>query len=143
MNRKDRTLSSRELLERIGLGEDTAQDLLQGEPLDGLLEDLHGDLGAVLSDRYDSLTKRHALKPGDRVTWKPGLKNRRVPLPGQPAVVVAVLDEPVFDSEQDSGSTYFRDPLDLVLGVIWDKEPHRGDFVLFHFDSRRFQPWEG
>jgi hypothetical protein len=143
MNRKDRTLSSRELLERIGLGEEPQQDLLQDEPLDSLLEDLQGDLGTVLDERYAGLMRRHPFKPGDRVTWKPGLQNRRVPLAGQPAVVVSVLDEPVLDNEQESGSTYFREPLDLVLGVIWDKAPHRGDFVLFHFDSRRFQPWEG
>ncbi|TVQ85703.1 MAG: hypothetical protein EA400_14890 [Chromatiaceae bacterium] len=66
-----------------------------------------------------------------------------MPLPGEPAVVVSVLESPVPDNEQESGSTYFREPLDLVLGVIWDKEPHRGDFVLFHFDSRRFLPWAG
>jgi hypothetical protein len=96
----------------------------------------------VLRERLRRLQQPYRFLVGDLVTWKPGLKNRRVPLNGQPAVVVAVLDEPLLDSEEESGSTYFRDPLDIVLGVIWDKDPGRGDFVTFHFDSRRFQPWQ-
>jgi len=54
-----------------------------------------------------------------------------------------VLDAPLLDNEEESGSTYFRDPLSLVLGVIWDRDPGRGDFVTFHFDGRRFEPWVG
>jgi hypothetical protein len=65
-----------------------------------------------------------------------GLKNRRVPRYGRPAVVVAVLDTPVRDSERESGSTDFREPLDWVLGVIWDEDPTRGEFVTFHYDTR-------
>jgi len=142
MARQPRPLSSRELLSRIGLSEDAPQDLIQNEPLDDLLQDLHGNLGGVLRERLRRLQQPHRFQVGDLVTWKPGLKNRRVPLHGQPAVVVAVLDEPIRDSDQESGSTYFRDPLDIVLGVIWDKDPGRGDFVTFHFDSRRFEPWQ-
>ena len=141
MSRKDRPLSSRELLSRIGLSEDAPNDLIQNEPLDALLHDLDGDLGAVLRERHALLNQTHRFKPGDLVTWKPGLQNRRVPLYGQAAVVIGMLDEPVLDSEQESGSTYFREPLDIVLGVIWDRGPNRGEFVTFHFDSRRFQPW--
>lgn len=139
MSRKDRPLSSRELLSRIGLSEDGSTDLIP----DAALDDLEGDLGAALRQRFALLSARHRFAPGDLIAWKPGLKNRRLPRYGQPAVVVAVLDPPVCDTEQDSGSTYFRDPLDLVLGLIWDRDPGRGDFVAFHFDSRRFQPWEG
>ena len=80
--------------------------------------------------------------PGDLVTWKPGLKNHRLPRYGQPAVVVETLETPVFSNEQEDGSTYFREPLDLVLGLIWDASPPRGELFTFYFDSRRFQPWE-
>ncbi len=69
-----------------------------------------------------------------------GLKNRRVPRYGRPAVVVAVLDTPVRDSERESGSTYFREPLDWVLELIWDEDPNRGEFVTFHYDTRRVRP---
>ncbi|NCA71995.1 MAG: hypothetical protein EOM91_18330 [Sphingobacteriia bacterium] len=142
MARKDRPLSSRELLSRLGLNEDAPNDLIQNESLDDLLQGLEGDLGVVLRERFARLSQSHPFKPGDLVTWKPGLMNRRVPLRGQPAVVVSVLDEPVLDNETESGSTYYREPHDIVLGVIWDQEPGRGDFVTFHFDSRRFEPWE-
>jgi hypothetical protein len=134
---KNQDLSSRELLARIGLGDDQPTQLLDDERL----ADLAGDLGAALRARYQSFTERHAFSPGDLVGWKPGLKNKRFPRYGQPAVVVAVLETPVHDAESDAGSTYFREPLDLVLGAIWDEEPGRGELVTFHFDSRRFQPW--
>ncbi|MFP4602559.1 MAG: hypothetical protein ACLFNA_06485 [Halochromatium sp.] len=61
---------------------------------------------------------------------------------GTPAVVLEVLDQPIADSETESGSTYFREPLSLVLGLFWDREPGRGDFVAFHFDGRRFEAWD-
>ncbi|NEX22226.1 hypothetical protein G3480_18270 [Thiorhodococcus mannitoliphagus] len=130
-------LSSRELLARIGLSEEAPMDLLDDEPLD----DLRGDLGAALRERYALLMHRHVFAPGDLVTWKPGLKNKRTPRYDQPAVVIEVLETPVLDREDAAGSTYFREPLDLVLGVIWDSHPGRGELVTFHFDSRRFQTW--
>ncbi|UZR29205.1 hypothetical protein [Methylococcus mesophilus] len=137
MARKPQHLSSRELLERIGLSEDNPIPLLEDEPLDGM----RGDIAAALRTRYRLFFQTHRFAPGDLVTWKPGLKNRRIPRYGQPAVVVALLEPPVLDHEEESGSTYFREPLDLVLGVVWDRDPGRGEFVTFHFDSRRFQPW--
>lgn len=142
MSRKDRSLSSRELLNRIGLNEETAHSLIQDESLDDLLGDLEGDLGSVLLERYAVLNQTHRFKPGDLVCWKPGMKNRRVPAYGTPAVVLEVLEEPIPDSETESGSTYFREPLSLVLGLFWDRDQGRGDFVAFHFDGRRFEPWK-
>ena len=139
MSRHDRPLSSRELLSRIGLSEDAPSELFD----EGALDDLEGDLGGVLRERFALLNASHQFAPGDLVAWKPGLKNRRVPRYAEPAVVVSVLDAPVFDNELESGSTYFRDPLSLVLGVIWERDPGRGDFVTFHFDGRRFEPWVG
>lgn len=65
----------------------------------------------------------------------------RWPTYGKPAIVVEVLDSPVFDTEKDSGDAYFREPLDLALGVFIEEGPHRGDFVVWHFDSRRLQAW--
>jgi hypothetical protein len=138
MPNQERPLSSRELLSRIGLSEDATDHDFDAAELD----DLDGDLSAVLRERFALLTRPHRFSPGDLVTWKPGLRNRRIPRYGEPAVVVSVLESPVTDSDQESGSTYFREPLDLVLGVIWDGERGRGDFVTFHFDGRRFEAWE-
>lgn len=138
MTDKDRPLSSRELMSRIGLTDEIPPELFE----EAALDDLDGDLTGVLRERFALLRKAYRFKPNDLVTWKPGLKNRRAPAYGIPAIVISVLDEPLFDTEQESGSTYFREPLDLVLGLLWDCDPGRGDFVTFHFDSRRFQPWE-
>ncbi len=132
---KPQELSSHELLSRIGLSEEHPLDLLDDEPL----EDLRGDPGAVLRERYQSLVKRQRFSPGQLVEWKPGLKNKRIPRYGQPAVVIEILETPVLDREDEAGSTYFREPLDVVLGLLWDEGPARGEFVTFYYDSRRFQ----
>lgn len=141
MSRQERPLSSRELLNRIGLNEETPNSLLQDESLADLLGDLDGDLGVVLRERYAQLNQPHRFQPGELVCWKSGLKNRRLPAYGTPAVVLEVLDPPIPDSETESGSTYFREPLSLVIGLFWDRDPGRGDFVAFHVDGRRFEPW--
>ncbi|EIC22782.1 hypothetical protein [Thiorhodovibrio frisius] len=138
MPSKRDSLSSRDLLARIGLDQELGNnDLLDDE----LLPDLTGNPGPALQERARLFAQTHRFAPGDLVTWKPGLKNRRVPRNGQPAVVLEVLSAPVFDSEKDAGSAYFREPLDLVLGLFLEDGPHRGDFLNWHFDSRRFQPW--
>ena len=91
-----------DFLARIGL-----DDAPPFEPDDlDLWEDLRGDLSGVLRARFADLIRRHAFAPGDLVTWKPGLKNKRLPAYGVPAVVVAVLAAPVYDGECDGGSTY-------------------------------------
>ncbi|MCF7984277.1 MAG: hypothetical protein K9L70_07725 [Thiohalocapsa sp.] len=141
MSNENRHLSSRDLLNQLGLGDDDPNGLLGNESPDDLLDDLDADPGEILLERLALLNRPHRFAPGDLVTWKPGLKNRRVPRHGRAAVVVAVLAAPLLDSERESGSAYYREPHDLVLGVLWDREPGRGDFVTFHFDSRRFQPW--
>ena len=50
MSRHDRPLSSRELLSRIGLSEDAPSELFD----EGALDDLEGDLGAVLRERFEA-----------------------------------------------------------------------------------------
>ena len=142
MSRPDRPLSSRELLNRIGLNEETPHSLLEDAPLDELRHELDGDLGTVLLERYAALNMTHAFQPGELVCWKPGLRNRHAPAYGTPAVVLEVLDPPIYDGEQESGSAYFREPLSLVIGLFWNRDPHRGDFIAFHVDERRFEPWD-
>lgn len=138
---KPHDLSSRELLARIGLNDGAPTALIQDEPLDDLLGDLDGDLSSVLLERYALFAQRHSFTPGQLVGWAPGLRNRRLPTYGTPAVVLEVLPAPIHDSDPESGSTYFREPLDLVIGLIWDRDPGRGELMAFHVDGRRFQPW--
>lgn len=131
-------LSSRELLAKIGIDNTTPDTLLfDDEPLDSPLD----DLASALRERFHSLTETHLFKAGDVVAWKPGLRNRLWPSYGKPAIIVEVLDTPVFDAEKDSGNPYFREPLDVALGVFIEDGPHRGDFMVWHMDSRRFQTW--
>lgn len=139
MNPKKTTpLSSRELLAKIGIDEDAPESLLFDEDTpDSSL----ADLAAALRERFRSLNARQRFQPGDVIGWKAGLKNRRWPTYGKPAIVVEVLDPPILDTEKDSGDAYFREPLDLALGVFIEEGAHRGDFVVWHFDSRRLQTW--
>lgn len=120
MARKPDNLSSLELMAKLGLSNDRQQ---------------------VLLARYRLFKRRHDFAPGDLVTWKPGLKHKRYPRYGQPAVVLEVLATPVLDPQNEAGATYFREPLDVVVGVLWDEGTDRGELIAFHFDSRRFQPW--
>ena len=82
--------------------------------------------------------ERHELTVGEIVRWKKGLKNRKRPAYNEPVVVVELLPDPIHDATDESGSTYFRERLDVVLGVL-DAE---GDFLLYHYDQRRFEPAE-
>lgn len=45
--------------------------------LDEDLDTFDSDLAPVLLERYQQLQVRHQFAPGDLVTWKPGLCNRR------------------------------------------------------------------
>ena len=89
---------------------------------------------------YERLTngRERALRPGMLAAWKRGLKNRRFPAYGEPAIVMEVLEQPVIDLENGSGWPYFREPLDLLLGIV-NKD---GDFLIYHVDRRRFEPYE-
>lgn len=79
------------------------------------------------------------LRPGMLAQWKPGMKNRSTPDYGSPMVVVEVLEHPIVDTKFDSGSVYFRERLDLVLGLVDEDD----EFYSFHYDSRRFEPYTG
>lgn len=102
----------------------------------------HEELVQALQTRFQALRRRQCFQPGDLVTWKPGLRNRRYPVDGRPAIVLQVLTEPVFDEELNSGSNYFREPLDLVLGLVLEEGEQRGNLLAWHFDSRRFEHWK-
>jgi len=98
------------------------------------------DLPSMLLEHYHQLKEvKYTLRPGMIVTWKPGLKNREMSDYGKPSIVVSVLETPVFDEEKSSGSTYFRELLDIEIGVFLDD----GDFLVYHTSSERFKPWNG
>lgn len=84
-----------------------------------------------------SLLKKESFQVGQLVKWKENLKNRKLPYKTQPAIVVAVLDKPIFSDEKESGSPYFLEPLDIVLGLLIDDNT----FLTFYYDSRRFEAY--
>ena len=89
---------------------------------------------AVLKERLTIFSETTCFQPGDLVQWKAGMKNKRLPAADQLAVVVETLPVPVTDEDKGSSGSYFLEPLDIKLGMIDDD----GDFVIFHYDSRRF-----
>ena len=91
-----------------------------------------------VSDLYNELHGVNEFKKGQFVKWKKGLKNKKFPAEEQPAIVIEILDEPIY-GDFDSGTPYFREPLDLAIGFIGP----RNDFLIFHYDKRRFEPFDG
>ena len=89
---------------------------------------------AELKERFSKFAEKHTFKPGDIVQWKPGMCHKKTK---GPFIVIEVLTEPIFDGQSESGSTYFREPLTLVLGTMV-----RDDFTTFYFDGRRMEPYK-
>jgi hypothetical protein len=91
-----------------------------------------------LKKRNTLFSQKYNFNKNDIVKWKKGLKNRKFPTENQPAIIVDILNPPLKNTEQEAGSPYFRESLDVILGIIDEK---RGDFIVFHYDSRRFEPY--
>lgn len=102
-----------------------------------LMDDKQYDLEheTLLKTTYQTFLKKSIFKVGQLVKWKPNLRNRKLPRDNQPAIVIEVLNEPIISSEQESGSPYFREPLDMILGVLDDDNT----LLMFYYDSRRFE----
>ncbi len=95
------------------------------------------DQTELLVSIHRQLSHQETFKDGDLVEWKPKLKNRRLPLVGQQAIVTEVLSEVVFDTTNSgrcAGTPLFREPLSLKLGLI-----EEGTFLEYHYDGRRFR----
>ena len=94
----------------------------------------------MLEIAFKTLKVSHPFQPGQFVRWKKGMKNKKLPAYGDPVIVVEFLPVAVFDkkSGEESENPLFREPLDLVLGMFVRNEE---DFILLHYDSRRFEPF--
>lgn len=80
-----------------------------------------------------------SMQSGMLAQWKPGMKNRKTPEYDVPMMVVEVLEQPVVDTTFESGSIYFRERLDIILGFLDSDD----EFCMLHYDSRRFEPYAG
>ncbi|MFH1115182.1 MAG: hypothetical protein V1792_14830 [Pseudomonadota bacterium] len=128
-----------ELKQAISLLERTGADLtrLFSEEEDEK-EDLYDETYLrKLESAFASFSSAHGFKVGQIVKWKENMKNKKLPGKNQPAIVIEVMKEPLFDRDDTAGSTYFREPLDIILGVF----AKEGEFITFHYDSRRFEPY--
>jgi hypothetical protein len=92
---------------------------------------------AQLKSVCKNFFKKESLEVGQIVKWKENLKNRKLPHKNQPAIVIAILDKPVISTDDESGSPYFLETLDIILGIIVEN----GTFLTFYYDSRRFEPY--
>ncbi|MBE9184559.1 hypothetical protein IQ270_07460 [Microcoleus sp. LEGE 07076] len=92
---------------------------------------------AQLRDACENFLKKESFEVGQIVKWKKNLNNRKLPHQNQPAIVVRLLEEPIVSSDDESGSPYFLEKLDIVLGVMSD----RGTFLVFYYDSSRFESY--
>ena len=92
---------------------------------------------AQLKSVCKSFLKKESLEVGQIVKWKENLENRKLPHKNQPAIVIAILDKPVISTDDESGSPYFLETLDIILGIIVEN----GTFLTFYYDSRRFEPY--
>lgn len=90
----------------------------------------------LLKMRYAVFLEKNEFCVGGLVKWKAGLINKAGLGYDDIAIVVNVLDEPIFDDDKDSGSPYFKEPLDLVIAFL-DAD---NDFITLHVDSRRVRP---
>jgi hypothetical protein len=120
-----------ELLEHL-------DDIKSDEALKSITRNYGEDYINQVDDLYNEFHGVNEFKKGQFVKWKKGLKNKKFPAEEQPAIVIEILDEPIY-GDFDSGTPYFREPLDLALGFIGP----RNDFVIFHYDKRRFEPFDG
>jgi len=89
----------------------------------------------LLEKRYSAFSDKEVFKPGELIKWKPGLRNKGGLKYDDFAIVVDVLQDPIFDTEKDSGSPYFKEPLDMLVAFL-DSD---NDFIVLHVDSRRMR----
>jgi hypothetical protein len=125
----------------VSLGGFASQPIMQfgGYAPSSALGPLVVDLHEYAQNLKSALKAFHAPKEkfeiGQLVKWKANLKTALRPGYGEPAIVVSVLDEPIVDDRHDAGSPYYRQTLDIVLGVLGAER----ELLMFHFDSRRFE----
>jgi hypothetical protein len=92
---------------------------------------------ALLKAACEKFLQQESFEVGQIVKWKKGLKNKKLPHQNQPAIVVGLLDEPVIDRDGESGSPYFLEKLNIILGIISDDDT----FLTFYYDRSRFESY--
>ncbi len=129
------------------MNEELIKILIKKLAEDNVLDDLRGlvqkeerEISKVdeLKKAYKVYNDYYEFDQGDIVQWKEGMKNKKVPLYDEPAIVIEVLKEPVLNRNVEAGSPYFRESYDIILGII----SSRKELIFFHYDSKRFKPYK-
>lgn len=89
----------------------------------------------LLQNCKTSLMNKSNFNVGDIVKWKPNFRNRELPEYDEPLIILEILETPILDKEEGPSSTYFNEPLDMIVGMIAEE----GEFITFYYDSRRFE----
>jgi len=84
-----------------------------------------------LKKRASLLATVSDFNVGDIAVWKDGLKNKRYPQYGQPAIVLEKLDPPLIDDEDLT----LKEVLNIKLGFIAEND----EFFSFNYDGNRFK----
>jgi hypothetical protein len=53
------------------------------------------------------------------------------------SIVVELLDPPVVGGNDNHASPHYRERMDMIIGRLGVDD---GDFLIFHVDSRRYEP---
>lgn len=88
-----------------------------------------------LRDAFAQFNERHVFKPGDLVRQKPQASIYKTISDNGVSVVVEMLPEPII-LPSEPGTAHYREPNDMIIG----ERKSTGEFLLYHVDSRRFEP---
>lgn len=91
-----------------------------------------------LMDVLNNYNETTSFEVGQLVVWKEGLKNKKMPDYGVPAVVVKVYETPVIDEQAPLASPYYGEELNLKLAFL-DED---NELLTFHYDGNRFKIFE-
>lgn len=92
-------------------------------------------LAVRLRDSLKQFQEKHTFSVGQIVRQKPQASSYR--WPNSLAIVVEILAEPTRNDDAEPGNTHYREPLDIIVGIIDESD---GEFMLFYVDSRRLEP---
>jgi len=121
-----------ELVDRVtrDIGEKRAEAIVRHNSASGV---------ATLRLLCARLNEANEFAIGDIVQWKTELRNKSRPAYGQPAIILEVKDPPEANLEDDSGSPYFREPLDIVIGFLDAAIGETDQMLAYHVDGRRLE----
>lgn len=91
-----------------------------------------------LRDALAAFQRVERLEPGMIVRQKPACTHYVEHSDNKLGIVVALLPSAIIKEDGDPTTSSYRQPMDMVVG-IWHPE---GKFLLFHVDSRRYEPAE-